>query len=95
MIEWYKNWYIDPPVWDFYEFPMSVKFSIKDGILQSTESGCISSFICKTCGINCVCESSGRAGTFNKDKTIRYIWGPCCCTMTKCPECYEKFVSGE
>ena len=54
-------------------------------------TGCISEWICPQCKLKWVCESSGKADTQpDKDKGIRYMWGPCCCGMCWCDKCgYE------
>lgn len=47
--------------------------------------GCISSKTCPKCGVDLVCNSSGKAGI--REGNTRYILGPCCCALSKCSEC--------
>lgn len=59
--------------------------------------GCISSITCKSCGIQLICNSSlpSKVGTYNDDKTIRYIGGPCCCGLMTCSHCGKYIGGGE
>ena len=61
-----------------------------DSVQSLSPSYCIGSIICNRCKIKCQTNSSPRDFNFNEDKTIRYIWGPCCCGMIYCPECFEE-----
>jgi hypothetical protein len=53
--------------------------------LAKWSGGCVGSWRCPSCKVLCVCDSSGKAGTREGD--VRYVWGPCCCGMSICPEC--------
>lgn len=68
----------------FIERYTSKPFSITMNQSLSIEHGCRSNFLCQKCGINYVCDSSGKAGT--KEGNIEYILGPCSCSF-KCPKC--------